>query len=353
MRWGIVGTGAIAAHFAAACANKKGSDIVAVASRTEEAGEHFAHKFAIAQSVVGATALANLDNVDIIYIATPNHCHLADALAVIEAGKPVLCEKPLATNPDDAEKIAQAARQANVFCMEGLWSLCVPAYRAALAQLNKGAIGELKELTASFGVPQSESTMPRLFDVSSGGGALLDRGVYLVALSQLFLGPLKLVQTSGEVSASGVDLSATLILENKDGARAILSASIDRFGDNTMTLAGSRGRLRFAEPLTCPASFQIARCDPNAAFKGPSGKPNALASLKNTLRYSPYANKLKALLRKNEYWFNGGLQYEIDEVERCIQAGLKESPLVSLDSSIQVLDLVSQAQNQLKRLSEH
>lgn len=119
--------------------------------------------------------------------------------------------------------------------MEGLWSLTLPAYRAVLDRVARGEIGELREIHGSFAMPQSPETMPRLF-AGPGAGALLDRGVYLLALTRALArtrteAPLRLVHASGDVAESGADLAATMICE-AGPVRAVLGCAIDRMGGN-------------------------------------------------------------------------------------------------------------------------
>lgn len=127
-------------------------------------------------TATSAAALAALPGVDVVYVATPNHRHEADALAVIAAGKSVLVEKPLATEAAAARRIAEAARGANVFAMEGLWSLCQPVYREAFARIARGAIGETREIMGGFATPIAYDPTSRFWDPGQGG-ALLDRGL--------------------------------------------------------------------------------------------------------------------------------------------------------------------------------
>lgn len=344
MSWGIVGTGAMAARFAVAC-KAAGADVAAVASRTATTGEDFAHRFGIPRAVEGAAALAALPDVSRVYIATPNTAHVPDCLASIAAGKAVLCEKPLAVTADGAKVVADAARQAGVFCMEAMWSLCLPNYIEAFAAVRNGEIGELSEIQGSFATPQSATTMPRLF-TPDGGGALLDRGIYLLALSQALMGPLQLKAVHGTVGTGGVDLSATLMVENTQGKRAVLTAAIDRLGDNRLTLWGSHGRIQFEEPVSNPASWRLTQSDPERGFVGPKRLPGTVARLKARLSSQ---RQLRATLQalRGSRGHSGGLEHQIRHVDACLAAEQTQSDLVPLDSSIAVLGLIDAARERL------
>ncbi|MGS4946638.1 Gfo/Idh/MocA family protein [Meridianimarinicoccus sp. RP-17] len=345
--WGIVGTGAIAARFAVAC-REAGTPAVAVASRSAGTGGDFARRFALAGGAVDSVAaLAAVPGVDAIYVATPNAAHRDGVLAALAARKPVLCEKPLATSHAEGAEIVDAARRAGVFCMEGLWSLCLPVYRDAFAAVARGEIGTLREIHGNFAVPNSPDTMPRLF-AGPGAGALLDRGVYLLALSQALLGPLRLCAVRGDVDADGTDLAATLVLEGADGARAVLGCAIDRLGGNGLTLVGTTGRIVFDEPLSCPGGYVLRRADPATPFSGPGGLPGPAARIKARLAGRPRLRHLARALRSDIRGRPGGLADQIAHVRACLARGATESDLVPLDGSLAVLHLIDAARAALR-----
>lgn len=346
MTWGIVGTGAIAARFAVA-AHEAGHSITAIASRTADSGQNFAARFGIAQAVEGIEALVKLPDIHAIYIATPNATHAETALNAIGAGKAVLCEKPLALSAAEAAPVIAAAQEAGVFCMEGLWSLTLPTVRDCFAAVQSGQIGTLREIQGSFGMPQSPEVMPRLF-APEGGGALLDRGVYLLAIARAFLGDeIRLVHASGDMTAERVDLAATMILENGAGARAVLSCAIDRMCDNRLTLVGSHGRIVWNEPVPNPQGYVISKADPMAQFSGPRGMPSALGRMKAVLTSTPRLRTIAKAALNAPQGRAGSLANQIDHVEYCLNEGLTESPLVPLESSLKVLRLIDAARAQI------
>ncbi|MEM9036544.1 MAG: Gfo/Idh/MocA family oxidoreductase [Actinomycetota bacterium] len=342
MSWGIVGTGTIASKFAVASA-RAGQPVAAVSSRSASTGQDFAARFEIPAAVSSIEELVALPQVRRIYVATPNERHRDDVLAGIAAGVPVLCEKPLAISAAEGRELVDAAQAAGVFLMEGLWTLCLPVYRDVLARLADGAIGEVREVEANFAVPHGPDTMPRLFD-GPGAGALLDRGVYAIALARAVLGPeLQLVHASGDLSSSGVDLAASLILESPTGARAVLSVAVDRMGSNRMAIAGTRGRITLEEPLANPAGFRVATIDPNATPSPPLGAPGLTDRITEQLmRRSTLRSVAKAALRRPS-GAAGGLDDQIAHVEACLAAGRTESDWVPLSSSIAVLELIDDA----------
>ncbi len=198
MNWGILGTGAIAAQFAEALARVPGARLTAVGSRDPARARAFGAPRGAGLVAADAADLARFAEVDVVYVATPNHRHEADALAVIAAGKSVLVEKPLATD-------AGAARARGVFAMEGLWSLCLPAYREAFDRIARGEIGAFRGMSGSFCVPVAHDPASRFWDPAQGGGALLDRGIYLVALAFALFDDPRPVWAAARRAPSGVD----------------------------------------------------------------------------------------------------------------------------------------------------
>lgn len=341
MRWGIVGTGAIAHRFAEALAKVPGASIAAVAARRPEAGAAFAARFGAGTVVADAAALAVLGTVDVVYIATPNHRHKPDALAVIAGGKPLLCEKPLACDAAEAAEIVGAARAAGLFCMEGIWSLCLPVYREAFARIRAGAIGEVREIVASFAVPEEPYPGSRLFDPAQGGGALLDRGVYLIALAGALIGDMRLAGAWGTLDATGAtDAAVRVLFEGENGASAYLSAGIDRFAANEFTVVASAGRCTFAEPITCPPSYRLVARPPRGPedpARGSGGKGIAAR-----LKQNPQVRRWARALASDARWMAGGLEDEIRTVERSIAQGLTESVEVPLDTSLRIAALMDE-----------
>ena len=126
-RWGIVGTGRMANTFCRALSQAENAEITAVYSRTLKNAQKFAGKFGIASAYDSVIELASDENVDIVYICTPHTNHAESSLAAIACGKAVLCEKPVAINSRQAKAVIEAAKEKNVFFMEGMWTRCFPA----------------------------------------------------------------------------------------------------------------------------------------------------------------------------------------------------------------------------------
>jgi len=337
MNWGIVGTGTVASQFAEAIGRVPGARLTAVASREPARAGAFARLYGAAATAASAAELAALAGVDVVYVATPHHRHEADALAAIAAGKAVLCEKPLAPDAAAAGRIAAAARARGVFCMEGLWSLCQPTYREGLARIGAGAIGAVRELMGSIAVPHAFDPADRFWDPAQGGGALLDRGIYLVALALALLDDPRPIFAASTRAPTGVDAATSFLLEDRQGRRAIFSVSLESYGANELVVQGSEGRCSFLEPVSNPPAFWIKGHTPMAAVPALTYAP---VGLKARLKRQGLLRRVERSLMRGSRWAPGGLEHEIAEVERCMTARSLESPLVSLDRSIRALQIL-------------
>jgi predicted dehydrogenase len=162
-RWGIAGPGAVAARFAKAMELVEDGQITAVASRSKERAQEFARRLRIPVAYGDYRALAEDPAVDIVYVATPASRHMADTLLYVRASKHVLCEKPFSLNASQAQVMAAAALERDVFLMEAMWSRFLPGYRAIQDALSEAHIGEPLLVEADFGFRTSVADGRRLF----------------------------------------------------------------------------------------------------------------------------------------------------------------------------------------------
>lgn len=187
VRWGIVSTGRIAHSFAQDFRYVANGELCAVASRTEEAAREFAGRYGIPRAYEGYARLFADPEIEAVYIATPHNFHHRDAVDALEAGKAVLCEKPLVTSIGEYLSLAQAAQASSGYLMEGMWTYFLPAVRQAQAWVAAGRIGEIRHVKADFGYPLPYDPNRREYNVELAGGALLEMGIYPVAMAWLFL----------------------------------------------------------------------------------------------------------------------------------------------------------------------
>jgi len=172
IKWGILATGNIACQFAEALKYVKDAEIRAVASRDISRADKFALKYGIKQCYGDYRRLAENKELDIVYIGTPNSCHIQDAIMLMDNGKHVLCEKPLSANAKEAEAMIQKAKENDVFFMEGMWTRFFPAVRKGMEWIAQGRIGKPRSLYASLGldVGSKKDAMWRFNTAMAGGG---------------------------------------------------------------------------------------------------------------------------------------------------------------------------------------
>lgn len=330
IRWGIVGTGAIAHLFAHGLGFAKGAVLQAVASRDAANARAFAAAHGFKTAHADTAALLADAEVDVVYIATPNERHHADCLAAIAAGKAVLCEKPFALDAAQTREILAAAQAAKVFCMEGMWMLCAPALIEASEAIQQGRIGAPVLLTAQLGFPRVPSPASRLFN-GEGGGALLDLGVYPLALAQSLLGTPQTVRATATMGASGVDETVGILLGYASGAQASLSASLRTTLLNGASVQGQQGVLHLQNALYFPQCYQIEHSPPQAEpERGTLRRPGlrqhpALAPALDIARSLRRSLRGKGAVRRPS---GTGYTAEAEEVMRCLREGLLQSPRV-------------------------
>lgn len=307
VRWGILATGGIAERFTTDLLTLDDAEVVAVASRREAPAKAFAERFGIPRAYGEWAGLFADADVDVVYVATPHHAHRTAAGLALEAGKAVLCEKALTLNAREAAELVALARDRGLFLMEAMWMYCNPLIRRIAELVRDGAVGEVRTVQADFGLAGPFGADHRLRDPKTGGGALLDLGVYPVAFAQLLLGEPDSVQAHALLSPEGVDLNTGMLLGwSGTGASALLSCSIAADTPLTASVTGSLGRIEVPRGFFFPERFTLYR---------EGAEPEEF-----TAEADPH-----------------GFRHEAAEVMRCLRAGEKESPLVPLDGSLAVM----------------
>ena len=306
VRWGIIGTGQIAQAFASDFVHAKTGELRAVASRNKHTADDFAERFGIELAMVDYYSLINSHEVDVIYIAVPHHLHYELTKACILAGKAVLCEKPFALNQVQAAELFELAKARDVFVMEAMWTRFNPAIEQALEWVEEGEIGNLQSVQASLCFSGSKDPDGRLLNRALGGGALLDVGIYPIFLAQLFFGKPDFMQNQALVGDTDVDVFEQLLLGWDDGQMAALEASIVSQQPNRAILSGSEGYIEFSH------DWHLAK---------------SLTLVKNN---GPEHNI--------EFDFPGlGYQFEVEEVNRCLDEGIVQSPNHSWQNTLDLL----------------
>lgn len=315
IRWGILGTGRIAHKFAEALTVVSDAGLSAVGSRAQGTADAFGDEFAVPRRHATYQSLAEDPGVDAIYVSTPHPMHCRDTLLCLNAGKPVLCEKPFALNAQEAEIMIQRARQRGVFLMEAMWTRFLPAIAQVRQWLGDGAIGEVRNVMADFGFRAEFNPEGRLLNPELGGGALLDIGVYVVSLASMVYGkqPAR-VAALADMGATGVDEQTTMAFRYDTGAMAALTCAVRTSTPGAVSIHGTRGNIHIPSPFY----------DSYTATLNVDGEEPVVAEPARV---------------------ENGFKYEIEEAGRCLRKGLLETPTLPLDETLAImrtLDVVRQ-----------
>jgi predicted dehydrogenase len=346
IRWGIFGTGAVAASFAEdlrAVGRLEPVELAAVASRSRARADVFARTFGATRAYGSYEELAQAPDVDVVYVATPSSAHAEHAILAIERGKPVLCEKPFTVDGVQARRVIEAARRSAVFCMEGMWMRFAPLVRELRRVVSEGAVGQPRMLTANLGFPYERDPRHRLFDPAMGGGALLDLGVYALSFAFHFLGRPTGIEAQAVIGPTGVDEQVAVLLTFAGERQAVLTASLRTRMSNDAAILGDAGMIRVHEPLYCPESATIVRTKKHAGVSGGGPGRGLRGALKsNTLLREAYARITRARSERSivRRRLGNGYAHEAIEVMRCLREGAKESPVMPLDESLAIIETI-------------
>ncbi len=241
LRIGILGCANIARQFVRDVAGSPAVTLTAVASRSADKAAAFAAEFGIARHHVGYDALLADEAIDAIYNPLPNHLHAEWTIRAAQAGKHVLCEKPLAMNRAEAQAMFDAARAAGVMLVEAYPYWFQPQTGRLVDLLQSGAIGRVLQVQASFGFTLRNPDNIRM-KPETGGGALLDAGSYPASFIRLVMGSApRRVSALAVPAATGVDLATTATLDWGDGRQAQLRCAMDVALHRHATVVGSDG----------------------------------------------------------------------------------------------------------------
>jgi predicted dehydrogenase/aryl-alcohol dehydrogenase-like predicted oxidoreductase len=274
LRWGLLGTGAIARVFAEAVQTSASSELAAVASRRRVTAESFAAAWPGCAAHGSYQVLLEDPAVEAVYIATPHPQHTEWTIRALEAGKHVLCEKPLGLNHAAVMASLDAARQSKRFLMEAFMYRCHPQTLRLIELIRSGAIGTPGLVSASFGFSATPDPDSRLFNPALGGGAILDMGCYPVSMARLIAGAEPIaVAGHGRLGETGVDEWAAAQLAFADGSSAQVATGITLELANTLDVYGTEGCIHVPAPWLCREDwhFDLIRGDATERISGQAG----------------------------------------------------------------------------------
>jgi predicted dehydrogenase len=307
LRWGILGTGLIARTFASDLQLTDSGVVTAVGSRSQDSADEFADAFDITNRHASYEALVADPDVDVIYVATPHPMHRDNAILALKAGKPVLVEKPFTMNAAEAREVVQVARENGLFAMEAMWTRFLPHIRVVRDWLDKGELGEIVTVSADHGQWFAEDPKFRLFAPELGGGALLDLGIYPVSFASMVLGTPNRIVSISDPAFTGVDAQTSILLGYTDGAQAVLTCTLRAKSPTRASIVGTDARIEIDGDFYAPTRVTlISRNGDSTSIE--------------------IAHERR------------GLRHQADEVARRIASGDLESPLMTLDETISIMD---------------
>lgn len=303
IRWGILGTGTIARKFAEGLAELPDALLTAVGSREEHTANTFATQYDVPHAHASYEALAQDPEVDVVYVATPHVFHLENSLLCLEQGKAVLCEKPFTMNRGQAEMIFSLAAQKGLFVMEAMWTYFFPAMTMLRQLLQEGVIGEVRMLTADFGYRTAMNPHGRHLSPALGGGALLDVGIYPLALAQMVFGTPTQMTSLAHIGETNVDEQAAIILGYESGELALLHTAVRTETPQDAVIMGTNGRILIHAPWWHPQRLTLIQ----------SGQASEEIE-------APYSGN--------------GYNYEAAAVMDCLRQGKTEHPLMPWSTTL-------------------
>jgi predicted dehydrogenase len=316
LRWGILATGLIA-DLQTTDLKTAGLTVTAVGSRSRESADRFADRFDIPNRHDSYEKLCADPEVDIIYVATPHPMHAENAVMALEAGKHVLVEKAFTVNAAEARRIIDTAAARGLFAMEAMWTRFLPMMSRVMEIVEAGGIGAPRVLIADHNQYIPYERAARLHEPELGGGALLDLGIYPLSFASCVFGTPEGITARATLTDLGVDLLTAIILEYGSGAQSSIHTGFMTPGPNVASLVGDNGRIDIDSVWYNQTSF-THRDRAGEVVEG-------------------YTDTIEGR----------GMQYQALEVERCIRAGLGESPVMPLSESLAIMETMDEIRRQI------
>jgi predicted dehydrogenase len=316
IRWGILGAGRIAAKMAHDIAASPDSTVGAVAARDADRAAAFALAHDAPRSYGSYQELVEDRDIDVVYIATTHAQHHEHALLALRADKPVLVEKSFTLNARQAREVVAEARTRELFCMEAMWMRLQPLVQKSVRLAHSGRIGSVTGVRADLSRHFPYDPTDRVFDPAAGGGVLLDLGIYPATYAWLVLGRPDSIAAVGSLAPTGVDVTVGLQWGYSDGRVAQIFSSAASFSPYAVLITGTEGWITLQPRVMRGRSITIHTDTDEETIEVPP----------------PVGN---------------GFGPQIAEVVRCLRAGEVESPFVSHEDTIGILETIDEARRQL------
>ena len=316
LRWGILATGGIA-HAFTSDLQTAGLDVAAVGSRSAESAQRFADEFGIPRAHGSYEELAADPDVDIVYIATPHPAHAENAIAMLDAGKHVLVEKPFTLTAAEAAAVRDAARRNGLLAMEAMWTRYLPHMVRVRKLIADGALGEVRTVFADHTQKITADPTHRLNALELGGGALLDLGIYPLSFAWDILGAPTSVQAAARLAETGADAEVATVMTHGSGALSTTISSSRAAGPNSAHIVGTAARIDIDRVWYTPTTFRLTTPDGTVLEE--------------------YVSEVDGR----------GMQYQALAAERLISEGRVDSDLLPLDESVAIMGTLDDIRAQI------
>ena len=314
MKLAILGPGRIARTVTQTLAALGEIELYAVASRTPGRAEDFAREFGFAKAYDSYEAMLQDPVVELVYITTPHSHHFEQMMLCLEHGKHVVCEKAFTMNADQARQVREVAAKKGLYVAEAIWTRYMPSRQLIDEIIDSGVIGSVNTLTANLSYNIAYKS--RIMEPALAGGALLDIGIYGLNFALMHFGDdIDRIESSVQLTETGVDAMETITFFYKDGRMAVLTHSIYCRSDRKGIIHGENGYI-VVENINNPQSVSVY--DANDKL----------------LQYHEVPKQIS------------GYEYEFQEAVRCIREGKTESDSMPWDRTIQVMEIMDSLRKQ-------
>jgi len=310
-KWGILGVAKIAEKFVNGLKILPDAELFAIASRSYERAEEFRGRHGFAKAFGSYEEMLAEPELDIVYIATTNNLHFEHTMMCLEAGKAVLCEKPLASDSAQVEQMVKKAHEKNVFLMEAIMSRFLPSMIQFKEQVENGAIKKPLLLQCNFGYISPFDPYHRLYNPELGGGSIPDIGIYPIFTAMLLFGKPVSIKVMSVPAPTGTDWTTSVLLKHKNKEISMLTSSFEMILDNEARVYGEGGYLKL----------------------------HSMFSKSNKLTLHTNDGKDMDIPLNN---IGNGYNYEAEEVMNCLDKGLIESPSLSHSFSLDLMQVLDE-----------
>ena len=260
VKWGIISTAAINAKFLAGAREADNLELVAVASRDHAGAERYAREHGIVRSYAGYDALLADRDIEVVYISLPNALHVEWSIRALQAGKHVLCEKPLSRRATDVQRAFDTAQREGCLLMEAFMYRHNPQTKRLVELAGGGVIGTVRLIRAAFSFVARSVSDVRLSSVLEGG-ALMDVGCYCVSGARLLAGEPEQVTAQQALGGEGVDVAFTATMSFAGDVLAHFDAGLALAARDELEVVGDQGTLFLDDPWHCLAPVIELRRD--------------------------------------------------------------------------------------------